>query len=92
MYKRQTLTGNRDSLQKLFETGVSGTAERWTLELVPRDPRLRAQVATVRVSGRQAEVREMQVLMPDGDRSTMTIEPVAGKSSPVAGAASGAAR
>ena len=88
---RGTLTGNRDALQKLFETSVSGNAERWSLELVPRDPRLRAQVATVRVSGRQAEVSEMQVVMPDGDRSTMTIEPVAGKSSaPAAG--SGAAR
>jgi len=89
---RGTLTGNRDSLQKFFEASVSGNAERWSLDLVPRDARLRAQVSTVRVSGRQAEVREMQVLMPDGDRSTMTIEPVAGKASPAAGAASGAAR
>ena len=89
---RGTLTGNRESLQKLFETGVSGSAERWSLELVPRDARLRAQVATVRVSGRQAEVREMQVVMPDGDRSTMTIEPLASKSSGPAAAGSGAAR
>jgi len=93
---RGTLTGNRDALQRLFETSVSGSAERWSLELVPRDPRLRAQVSTVRVSGRQAEVREMQVLMPDGDRSTMTIEPVTGKPAGAAGATipagSGAAR
>jgi len=89
---RGTLTGNRESLQKLFETGVSGSAERWSLELVPRDARLRAQVATVRVSGRQAEVREMQVVMPDGDRSTMTIEPVAAMSAGPAAAGSGAAR
>lgn len=89
---RGTLTGNRDALQKLFETSVSGNAERWSLELVPRDLRLRAQVATVRVSGRQAEVREMLVVMPDGDRSTMTIEPLAGKSSGPAAAGSGAAR
>jgi outer membrane lipoprotein-sorting protein len=89
---RGTLTGNRDALQKLFEANVSGNAERWSLELVPRDPRLRAQVATVRVSGRQAEVREMLVVMPDGDRSTMTIEPVVGKSQMPAAAGSGAAR
>jgi outer membrane lipoprotein-sorting protein len=87
---RGTLTGNRDALQKFFETSVSGNPERWSLELVPRDARLRGQVATVRVSGRQAEVREMQVVMPDGDRSTMTIEPMAGKSPAAAG--SGAAR
>ena len=89
---RGTLTGNRDALQKLFETSVSGTAERWSLELVPRDARLRAQVATVRVSGRQTEVREMLVVMPDGDRSTMTIEPIANRSSGPAAAGSGAAR
>ena len=89
---RGTLTGNRDALQKVFEASVSGNAERWSLELVPRDARLRAQVTTVRVSGRQAEVREMQVMMPDGDRSTMTIEPVLGKPAGPAAAGSGAAR
>ena len=89
---RGTLTGNRDALQKLFEANVSGNAERWSLELVPRDPRLRAQVASVRVSGRQAEAREMLVVMPDGDRSTMTIEPVLGKSQMPAAAGSGVAR
>jgi outer membrane lipoprotein-sorting protein len=97
---RGTLTGNRDALQKLFETSVSGNAAQWSLELVPRDARLRAQVATVRVSGRQAEVREMLVVMPDGDRSTMTIEPVSastsnttvGKPAVPAAAGSGAAR
>jgi outer membrane lipoprotein-sorting protein len=95
---RGTLTGNRDALQKLFETSVSGNAAQWSLELVPRDTRLRAQVATVRVSGRQAEVREMLVVMPDGDRSTMTIEPMVAKSAVSAmpavpaAASSGAAR
>jgi outer membrane lipoprotein-sorting protein len=89
---RGTLTGNRDALQKVFDTSVSGSAERWSLDLVPRDARLRTQVSSVRVSGRQAEVREMQVVMPDGDRSTMTIEPMTGKSSGPAAAGSGAAR
>jgi len=89
---RGTLTGNRESLQKLFETNVSGNAERWALELVPRDARLRAQVATVRVSGQKAEVREMLVVLPDGDRSTMTIEPVLARAASPAAAGSGAAR
>ena len=87
---RGTLTGNRDALQKFFDATVSGNAAQWSLELVPRDARLRTQVATVRVSGRQAEVREMLVVMPDGDRSTMTIEPI--KPPGPAAAASGAAR
>ena len=75
---RGTLTGNRESLERLFEARVSGSAQQWSLDLVPRDLRLRSQVASVRVSGRGPTVREVQVLLADGDRSTMTIEPVPG--------------
>ena len=75
---RGTLTGNRTALESFFETTVSGSAEQWTLDLVPRDMRLRGQVASVRVTGRQATVREVQVMIADGDRSTMTIEPLPG--------------
>jgi outer membrane lipoprotein-sorting protein len=74
---RGTLTGNRAALERLFETTVSGVPDRWTLELVPRDLRLRGQVQSVRLSGGEATVREVQVLLADGDRSVMTIEPVA---------------
>jgi hypothetical protein len=73
---RGTLTGNRAALERHFETRVSGSAERWALELVPRDARLRAQVASVRVSGEQAQVRELRVALADGDHSVMTIEPI----------------
>ena len=74
---RGTLTGNRATLERLFETTVSGDASAWTLKLVPRDLRLRGQVSAVRVSGREALAREVQVQLADGDRSVMTIEPVA---------------
>ena len=72
---RGTLTGNREALERVFATSVSGDAADWTLDLVPRDLRLRGQVASVRVLGRESTVREVQVLLADGDRSTMTIEP-----------------
>ena len=74
---RGTLTGNRAALERLFETRVTGDAKTWTLELVPRDLRLRGQVASVRVSGHGAAVREVRVLLADGDHSVMTIEPAA---------------
>jgi hypothetical protein len=73
---RGTLTGNRGALERAFATTVSGSAERWSLDLVPRDARLRGQVASVRVSGEQAVVREVVVLLADGDRSVMTVEPL----------------
>lgn len=73
---RGTLTGNREAIERNFSATVSGTPQRWTLVLTPNEPRLRALVVSVRLSGRQALVHEMTVAMADGDRSVMTIEPV----------------
>jgi hypothetical protein len=73
---RGTLTGNRAALDRLFETQVAGDARQWSLELVPRDLRLRGQVASVRVTGRESRAREIRILLADGDQSVMTIEPV----------------
>ena len=72
---RGTLTGNRDAIERNFTASVSGAAARWSLELVPRVPRLRELVISVRVSGQQALVREVVVAMADGDRSVMSIAP-----------------
>jgi outer membrane lipoprotein-sorting protein len=73
---RGTLTGNRDAIERNFTPTVSGTAQRWFLELKPREPRLRELVIAVRVAGEKALLREVTVAMADGDRSVMTIEPV----------------
>ena len=73
---RGTLTGNREALEKHFKPTVSGNAERWSLELVPREVLLRELVVSIRLSGVRALVREVLVVMADGDRSVMTIEPV----------------
>lgn len=74
---RGTLTGDGATLERHFETSVQGGPERWQLELVPREARLRGQVARIRVSGRRSEVREVRMTMADGDSSVMHIEPVA---------------
>lgn len=73
---RGTLTGNREALEKNFKPSVTGNAERWSLELVPREVLLRELVVSIRMSGVRALVREVLVVMADGDRSVMTIEPV----------------
>ena len=85
---RGTLTGNRAALERHFDVTVSGTPQRWSLELKPREPRLRALVIAVRVSGQQAEVREMTVALADGDSSVMRIEPVTAATAKPASAAS----
>jgi len=74
---RGTLSGNRQMLERYFKLGVGGEARDWWLELVPLESRLRAQVRTIRVAGGHSHVREVQVLLADGDRSVMSIEPLA---------------
>jgi len=70
---RGTLTGNRELLDRHFTTAFSGSLDRWTLELVPREALLREQVARVTVSGRRAALTEVQVQLAGGDHSTMKI-------------------
>lgn len=74
---RGTLTGNREVLERHFGAVVSGNAQRWVLELVPIEPRLRELVTSVQLSGQQALVREVKIAMADGDRSVMSISPAA---------------
>jgi outer membrane lipoprotein-sorting protein len=75
---RGTLTGNREALERYFDARVQGSSEQWQLQLVPREPRLRGQVAEVQLLGRRSEVREVRITLADGDTSTMRIEPIAG--------------
>jgi outer membrane lipoprotein-sorting protein len=74
---RGTLTGNRETLERYFDTAVQGSAEQWELDLVPREPRLRGQVAQLQITGRRAQVREVRMTLPNGDSSVMRIEPLA---------------
>lgn len=88
---RGTLTGNREALERDFLPTVGGNPQNWSLALVPREPALRERVASVRLSGRQSLVREVQVTMADGDKSLMTIEPVPGAGAATSASASASA-
>ena len=83
---RGTLTGNRELLERHFNAVVSGNPQRWSLELMPVEPRLRELVRSVQLGGQQSQVREVTVTMSDGDRSVMTIEPVAAAPKPASSA------
>lgn len=84
---RGTLTGNREALEKHFSATLTGTPQRWSLELIPREPRLREQISQLRLQGQHAVVREVTISMADGDKSVMVIEPI-----PAAGQSASAAR
>jgi outer membrane lipoprotein-sorting protein len=72
---RGTLNGNTESLARYFRTSVSGTPDKWTLDLVPIDERLAAQVRSLRLSGRAGEVLRIEMEFIGGDRSVMSITP-----------------
>ena len=73
---RGTLTGNGAALQRLYRPTVRGSAAQWSLSLMPLDAALIAQVRAVQIDGQQDQVRRVEVMLADGDRSTMRIEPL----------------
>ena len=81
---RGTLSGDAAVLQRHFRTLVGGTADAWTLDLTPIDATLAAQVNGLRIAGAQGDLRSVEIWFVGGDRSRMTIEPLAGGASDAA--------
>jgi hypothetical protein len=81
---RGTLTGDGATLQRYFKSTVAGSAAKWTLDLVPMDSRLAAQVRSMRISGRASDVLGLDMEFVGGDRSSMNITPGAGATTPTA--------
>jgi outer membrane lipoprotein-sorting protein len=73
---RGTLTGNAKALQKYFKTRVSGTLERWTLELTPLDSSAAGPLLGLKVSGSRDDLRTVETQLQGGDSSVMTIYPL----------------
>ncbi|MBI3367411.1 MAG: outer membrane lipoprotein carrier protein LolA [Burkholderiales bacterium] len=76
---RGTLAGDAAVLRQYFQPSVAGSAGRWTMTLQPLDPGLAAVVKQLRLEGQQADLRQVEVLLADGDRSLMLIEPLPAK-------------
>jgi hypothetical protein len=74
---RGTLAGDRRMLERSFRIGLEGKSDRWFLQLKPLDIAMARNVHAIRIAGAGKEVRSVEVTMTDGDRSVMTIEPLA---------------
>lgn len=70
---RGTLAGDRRALERSFALSLEGPPQRWLLTLKPLDQRMAAAVASIRIAGVQDDVRSVEILQADGDRSVMTI-------------------
>ena len=71
---RGTLAGDLKALERNYQLSLEGTAERWTLQLVPVGEKMRVVVQHIRISGIADDVRSVEITQADGDRSLMTIE------------------
>ncbi len=79
---RGTLAGNGAVLRKHFQTQVAGNAARWTLTLTPLPgPGVNA-VRQVQMAGTGPDLRSVELQLTGGDRSVMSIEPLAANAAP----------
>jgi hypothetical protein len=70
---RATLAGDLAALDRNYAISFEGRADGWTLVLVPREAKLLALIARIRMTGSEDRIREVTVERADGDRSVMTI-------------------
>lgn len=71
---RGTLAGDRKALERSFRLKLEGPAEGWTLTLLPTEAKMATIVHLIRIGGMRDNVRSIEVIQTDGDRSLMTIE------------------
>ncbi len=74
---RGTLAGDRQALERHFRLSLEGSAERWTLQLLPLNAKMLAVIRRIRISGVRDQVNGIEITQADGDRSLMTIEKLA---------------
>ena len=72
---RATLAGDRAALERVYRLTLQGGSNAWVLNLVPLDGRVASIVTRIRMEGVRDEVRRMEILLADGDRSVMQIRP-----------------
>lgn len=74
---RSTLAGDRAALERHYKLTLSGTEARWSLLLEPREARLRGWVLEIRIDGERGEVRTVETLQSDRDRTVLSIQKAA---------------
>jgi Outer membrane lipoprotein carrier protein LolA-like len=70
---RATLAGDRGALERFFVLTFSGTVERWSLILVPKDATVAHIVKEIRIVGERRAVHTVQITEADGDSSVMSL-------------------
>ena len=72
---RAILSGNGATLERHFETELTGTLDDWTLNLLPRDKQARAYITLIIIKGSNGQIRSTETREASGDMTLMTIKP-----------------
>ena len=71
---RGTLAGDRRALERSYRLSLDGSADGWTLQLVPLDEKMKAVVQRIRIAGVRDQVKSIEITQADGDSSLMVVE------------------
>lgn len=71
---RGLLAGNRESMERNYLMQLQGEPARWVLTLHPKDAEIAALIQRITVSGTNNQIRTIEYLQADGDRSVLAIE------------------
>lgn len=76
---RAALTGDRATLEKHYGLHLAGEREQWTLTLLPNEQAVAALVQRITIKGQRNRILSIDTLQADGDRSLLTLQPLADK-------------
>jgi len=74
---RSTLAGDLATLTRTYSVGLQGDMKAWRIVLRPLDPSLATLAERIEIGGVQAHVSTVEIFLADGDRSVMTLSPLA---------------
>jgi hypothetical protein len=70
---RSTLANDLPTLKRFYRVTLEGEPRRWTLILRPSDSAIQELVESIRFFGEGEQVKAIETLAPDGDRSLMVL-------------------
>jgi hypothetical protein len=73
---RATLAGDLPALQRHYKVKLEGTRTHWSLTLEPRYASLSQFIEQIRMQGLDNQLREVEIVEANGDRSLMRIEEI----------------
>jgi len=70
---RGTLTGNRQMLEQFFSLSLGGSADDWTLIMLPKQKKVAGAIQHIQVNGSDDTVTSIEIVKTNHDRSLITI-------------------